>query len=1609
MNQVITPVKKLLVIDSQVGNWQSLAADVGTDTAVLILDSGSDGLTQISAYLTTLAANTQNFVPLQSLQIISHGSAGSISLGSTTLTTDNLQQYTSQLATIGNALTATGDILLYGCNVAADPVGLDFINQFSALTSADVAASTDLTGATALGGNWVLEAATGTIEAIALQPVYNGILAGAAVINFNKGEVDNPQVASTPGNIGMTQSAYAGFANVAPQSGGLTAGTNAAGAYYEDGFVVGIVEDTSNNIAHVHRGGTTNDRNVMYHSDSSGLYIRALDSTSFSLTSLNFDALASDENPYATGTYISESTGESVTSVAGDNDYWEILGYASALNPTLDTDANSGAYIARQIVTNGFNGVLTLDSAFHNIGAFWIHYAGYQQTPTDGYQFAMSLDNIQINIAQVNTAPVAVDDNLTATEDTLIIYTAAQLLGNDTDVEGAALTIASVTSGNNGTAVLNADGTVSFTPSANFNGLANFSYVASDGGLLSTRATVTITVAAVNDASTGTVTITGTATQNQTLTAVSTLADVDGLGTIAYQWLANGAVITGATTSTLTLTQAQVGKTITVKAAYTDLQGTAESVSSLATANVANVNDAPTGTVTITGTATQNQTLTATNTLADVDGLGTIAYQWLADGTAISGATTSTLALAQAQVGKTITVTANYSDVLNTSESVTSAATLAVVNVNDTPSGTVTITGTAMKNQVLTATNTLADVDGLGTITYQWLANGITISGATSSTLTLSQAEVGKIITVTASYSDLQKTVENVSSVATSNVSNVNDAPTGTVIITGTATQNQVLTAANTLADVDGLGTIAYQWLADGTAITGATAAMLTLTQAQVGKVITVKAAYTDLQGTAESVSSLATANVANVNDAPTGTVTITGTATQNQILTATNTLADVDGLGTIAYQWLADGMAISGATTSTLALAQAQVGKTITVTANYSDVLNTSESVTSAATLAVVNVNDTPSGTVTITGTAMKNQVLTATNTLADVDGLGTITYQWLANGITISGATSSTLTLSQAEVGKTITVTASYSDLQKTVENVSSVATSNVSNVNDAPTGTVIITGTATQNQVLTAANTLADVDGLGTIAYQWLADGTAITGATAATLTLTQAQVGKVITVKAAYTDLQGTAESVSSLATANVANVNDAPTGTVTITGTATQNQTLTATNTLADIDGLGTIAYQWLANGTAISGATSSTLALAQAQVGKTITVKAAYTDLLGTAENVSSIATGAVINANDAPIGTVTITGTATQNQILTATNTLADVDGLGTIAYQWLANGTAITGATASTLTLSQAQVGKTITVQAGYTDMLGTVESVTSSVTTAVTNVNDLPTGTVTISGTPTQGQTLTVANSLDDIDGLGPIAYQWYAGDIAISGTTATTLTLSQAEVGKIITVKAGYTDVLGTAESVISSVTTAVANINDLPTGMVTISGTASQHHVLTATNTLDDIDGLGTIAYQWLADGSIITGATASTLTLTQEQVGKTITVKAGYTDQQNTAETISSSATKVVNSNYAPTGTVTITGTASQNQTLTATNTLADIDGLGTISYQWLADNVVITNATTNTLTLTQAEVGKAITVTASYTDLQKTPESVTSSATTHVINVNDAPTGTVT
>src|SRR5204862_217318 len=134
-----------------------------------------------------------------------------------------------------------------------------------------------------------------------------------------------------------------------------------------------------------------------------------------------------------------------------------------------------------------------------------------------------------------------------------------------------------------------------------------------------------------------------------------------------------------------------------------------------------------------------------------------------------------------------------------------------------------------------------------------------------------------------------------------------------------------------------------------------------------VGHTIEVVASYTDGHGTAESKEIGRAAGRDSVNDAPTGTVTISGTAQENQVLTASNTLADADGLGAISYQWQRDGVNVAGATGASYTLGNADVGHTIEVVASYTDGHGTAESKASAAASAVTNVNDAPTGTLPV------------------------------------------------------------------------------------------------------------------------------------------------------------------------------------------------------------------------------------------------------------------------------------------------------------------------------------------------------------------------------------------------------------------------------------------------------------------------------------------------------------------------------------------------------------------------------------------------------------------------------------------------------------------
>ena len=154
--------REVAFVEAGVTNYEALVEGIRSGVEVRILDGDQDGLAQIAAWAGTHAG-------YDAIHIISHGSRGSLSLGTASLDGDTLAARSDDLAAIGAALRPGGDLLLYGCDVGAGSDGQAFVGTLAAATGADVAASSDPTGAAAAGGNWMLEVASGRIDTVALD------------------------------------------------------------------------------------------------------------------------------------------------------------------------------------------------------------------------------------------------------------------------------------------------------------------------------------------------------------------------------------------------------------------------------------------------------------------------------------------------------------------------------------------------------------------------------------------------------------------------------------------------------------------------------------------------------------------------------------------------------------------------------------------------------------------------------------------------------------------------------------------------------------------------------------------------------------------------------------------------------------------------------------------------------------------------------------------------------------------------------------------------------------------------------------------------------------------------------------------------------------------------------------------------------------------------------------------------------------------------------------------------------------------------------------------------------------------------------------------------
>ncbi|WP_395010431.1 tandem-95 repeat protein, partial [Undibacterium sp.] len=687
--------------------------------------------------------------------------------------------------------------------------------------------------------------------------------------------------------------------------------------------------------------------------------------------------------------------------------------------------------------------------------------------------------------------------------------------------------------------------------------------------------------------------------------------------------------------------------------------------------------------------------------------------------------------------------------------------------------------------------------------------------------------------------------------------------PSGTVNITGTATQSQILTANTTY----GMGTVNYQWQRNGVNIDSATSITYSLTQADVGKAMTVVTSYTDGFGTIENKTSPATFAVLNVNDVPSGKVIINGTTTQDQLLTASHTLADVDGMGTVNYQWQRDGINIASASSTTYRLTQADVGKSIKVVASYIDGFGTKESIASESKIVA------PPGAGKITH-EMRTQVAQLYVSLfgraPEADGFNYWcselgkgkTFQQIAQemfNVEPSRAWYPTSLSNQEIVSKFyVNVLGRTADVDglnywtsrlNTETNTGSAASKAIAKGTViAEMLTAIVTYNGTISSALQSQSLFLNKVAVG-LKYAFEFNGNDVSE-TSTLLSVVTAGVNGQEVANARIAALFNKAPSFSADSSL-VAGVEDSV-----ITGRVfasdvdngdvlTYSLNSASTNGVVTVNSDGYFSYKGRKD---FEGKDSFVVSVKD-KVGAEATQKV---DVV-------------VAGVNDTPVfASDTLLVFGTEESVLTGKVAATDVDLNDVLTYAIGANaqnGLAVVAADGSYTYLGKKDFNGTDRFTVIVTDKSG--GTATKEVNVKIGAVNDAPTGLVTISGTATQGQTLTASNTIADDDGLGAISYQWKAGGNVIAGATSSTLVLTQAQVGKTISVVASYTDGQSTAETVTSTATVAVTNVNDAPTGLVTISGTATQGQTLTASNTIADLDGLGAISYQWKAGGNVI--------------------------------------------------------------------------------------------------------------------------------------------------
>ncbi|MEG3906415.1 DUF4347 domain-containing protein, partial [Microcoleus sp. w2-18aC6] len=515
-NFINSVVSSIAFLDSALPDSQTLHNGIAAGTEVIILDAARDGLEQITAAL----ASRSN---IKSIHIISHGRPASLLLGAIDLNLTNLKTYANQLQRWWRSLADSGEILLYGCDVAAGEEGANFVQQLSQLTKAKIAASRSPIGSSAMGGDWELDYTTGAVSSgLAIDPATIATYQFVFSLTLYDGASNFGLLTPTPG-IGTpagTQLAYGELPAALPF---------ATGAFSPNtGINTSTVSLPASNAGYA---GYTNYRYTPATPTPTPATFTPISPTFPTLDRINGYSVSFRVAVTAENSISNHRAGFSIIAISSDGQNGIELGFT---NGNLGANGSIFAQQDTPLFTRGQNALVNISTATdyklvvqgntYTLFAGPTAIPGLTDQPLRNYTafdpansqpalpfnpyktanflfFGDATDQASASFTlgpiSVNNFPVAVDDgSYSVVHDQVLSVSGAGVLSNDTDANsGDARSAVVVTTASNGTVKLNLTGDFTYTPKAGFVGTDTFTYNVSDGTDSSVQpATVTINV-----------------------------------------------------------------------------------------------------------------------------------------------------------------------------------------------------------------------------------------------------------------------------------------------------------------------------------------------------------------------------------------------------------------------------------------------------------------------------------------------------------------------------------------------------------------------------------------------------------------------------------------------------------------------------------------------------------------------------------------------------------------------------------------------------------------------------------------------------------------------------------------------------------------------------------------------------------------------------------------------------------------------------------------------------------------------------------------------------------------------------------------------------------